>query len=107
LGTDFHAYIAENEGEIIASVFLVIQELPANTNFITGKIGNILNVYTRPEYRMKGIAKQLLNNMIGEARTKNLSYLELLATDEGYPVYKKLGFADKKFTCTPMKLELN
>lgn len=50
---DMIAYIAEENSEIISSVFLIVIEKPANPTFMSGKIGNILNVYTKPEYRKK------------------------------------------------------
>lgn len=48
---DMIAYIAEENNKIISSVFLLIIEKPSNPSFMSGKIGDILNVYTSPEYR--------------------------------------------------------
>jgi len=81
-------------------------ERPANPSFPTGKIGNILNVYTRPEYRRRGLAGRLMDMMREDAKQYNLSYLELLATQEGYPLYVKKGFHDYKSKCTEMRVEL-
>lgn len=106
LGKDFIAFLAE-EGELfVASVFLVISEKPANLNFITGKTGTILNVYTQPEYRRQGLAGQLMKLAMEEAGKHNLSYLELSASKDGYPLYRKLGFAETKSNFTPMKYNL-
>ena len=106
LGRDFMAYIAEENGEIVSSVFLVMIEKPANPNFMTGKIGNVLNVFTKPEYRRQGLANRLLKTMIEEAKSKRISYLELMATEQGYPLYKKLGFEEAKSHAVAMKLDL-
>lgn len=94
LQRDFIAYIAQDSGQSIASVFLVIQEKPANPRFITGRTGLIINVYTREKYRRCGIAKQLLNKVIDEARTLALSYIELTATEAGKGLYSSLGFVN-------------
>ena len=96
LGTDFIAYIAETDGNIIATAFLAIKEVPANPAFITGKTGTVLNVFTYPEYRRKGIATELLKRLIEEAKAQNLSYIELSATESGKPLYEKLGFQTKQ-----------
>ncbi len=101
---DFIAYIANDLERWIAGAFLVISEKPANPNFITGKTGVILNVYTRPEHRKQGIATRLLTELIREAGALNLSYLELSSTREGEPVYRKLGF--KEFHYKELRLNL-
>ncbi len=106
LDRDFIAYIANDLDRGIAGAFLVISEKPANPNFITGKTGVILNVYTRPEYRKQGIASRLLTELIREARTLNLSYLELSSTREGEPVYRKLGFKEKELHYKELQLNL-
>lgn len=106
IGKDFSAYIAEEDGEFISSVFLVVLEKPANPHMITGKIGNILNVYTKPEYRRNGLAGQLLRSAIEEAEKMELSNIELSASKLGYSLYKSLGFEEIKSEYVPMKLIL-
>jgi len=106
LNSSFIALLAEQEGQAISTVFMVVVERPANPDFITGKIATILNVYTYPDYRCKGIATKLLTMMINEARAMNISYLELSATDSGKPLYEKLGFVCKQSKNTEMRLKL-
>jgi len=103
---DMIAYIAEENNEIISSVFLVIIEKPSNPSFMSGKIGDILNVYTKPEYRKQGIARQLMKLAIDESKKMNLSYLELKATKDGFNLYKKLGFVEEQSPYVPMKIRL-
>jgi N-acetylglutamate synthase and related acetyltransferases len=103
---DMIAYIAEENSEIISSVFLVVIEKPANPTFISGKIGNILNVYTKTEYRKKGIAGQLLKLAINDAREMKLSFLELKSTKAGYNLYKELGFEEERSGYIQMKFKL-
>ena len=47
---------------------LVINKLPANPHFLSGKTATILNVYTVPEYRRLGIATRVLRHIIDIAR---------------------------------------
>ena len=103
---DMIAYIAEENNEIISSVFLVIIEKPSNPSFMSGKIGNILNVYTKPQYRKQGIAGQLLKLVIDESKGMNLAYLELKSTKEGFNLYKELGFIEEQSSYIPMKFNL-
>lgn len=105
IGGYFIAYLAETDFNTIAAAFLVITEKPANPTFITGKTGILLNVFTYPEYRKKGIATALLKCLIKEAKTQNLSYIELSATKSGKPLYEKFGFQIKNSRYTEMKLQ--
>lgn len=103
----FAALIEDDNGNVVSSAFLVITEMPANLSWPTGRIGKILNVLTYPSYRKKGYATAAMNLLIEEAKKKDLSYIELSASDLGKPLYKKLGFIEKNSSqFTPMKLTL-
>lgn len=106
IGNDFFAILAEDDGKVVSTAFLVITEKPANTSFITGKTGTLLNVFTYKEFRRKGFALKVVQYIIEEARRLNLSLIELSATENGHPLYKKLGFAEKKTKYTSMTLQL-
>jgi predicted GNAT family N-acyltransferase len=54
----------------------------------------------------EGIATLILKELIAEAKRLNVSYIELSATADGRPVYKKLGFVEKQSKYTDMKLKL-
>ena len=106
LGRDCFAYLAEEQGAAMACAFLILSEKPANPSFPTGKIGTLMNVYTLPAQRRKGYARALLERMIADSRQMGLSYLELKATEDGLPLYQKLGFSQEASDYTPMRLVL-
>ncbi len=58
----------------------------------TGKKAYIMNMYTRPEYRRKGIAIKTLELLVADAKSRNVSAISLEATDMGRPLYEKYGF---------------
>ena len=60
----------------------------------TGRKGYIMNMYTRPEYRRKGIAFHTLDLLVQDARAKGVTFISLEATASGYPLYEKYGFSD-------------
>lgn len=102
---DFIAVIAKHPtGKIASAAFLIIQERPANPSFITGLTGTLLNVVTYPEFRRKGIASQVIGEIINEARQKGVSSIDLYATDDGRGLYKKLGFVEPSYTSMRLKL---
>ncbi|BBF44043.1 histone acetyltransferase HPA2 and related acetyltransferases [Lachnospiraceae bacterium KM106-2] len=102
---DLFCYIAEEEGRLIGSAFLIVIEKPANLSFPHGRVGTVLNVYTDKEYRNKGIAKNLMKMLIEDGKKMGLDYVSLEATKAGYPVYKKVGFQEEKSEYISMKYD--
>ena len=58
----------------------------------TGQKAYIMNMFTKPEYRRKGIAYKTLDLLIAEAKRKDITSISLEATDMGRPLYEKYGF---------------
>lgn len=52
----------------------------------------VMNMYTRPEYRRRGVAFQVLGLLVAAAREKGIAHISLEATEEGRPLYEKYGF---------------
>lgn len=52
----------------------------------------IMNMYTSPGYRRRGIAYKILDLLVKEAGNRNISCISLEATDMGRPLYEKYGF---------------
>ena len=52
----------------------------------------ILNVYTEPEFRKQGIARQIMSTILTWTREHGLRSVNLHASAEGRPLYEKLGF---------------
>ena len=58
----------------------------------TGENGYIMNMYTRPAYRRRGIAYRMLELLVAAARERGVSRITLEATRMGRPLYEKYGF---------------
>lgn len=58
----------------------------------SGRKAYIMNMYTRPEYRRRGIAYHTLDLLVKEIRRRGITSISLEATDMGRPLYKKYGF---------------
>jgi GNAT superfamily N-acetyltransferase len=52
----------------------------------------VLNVYTYPEFRRRGLAKQLMQTIIDACRSAGLRTIWLHASEHGRPIYSSLGF---------------
>ena len=105
LGKKLIAFVARAEGRLVAAAYLLIIEKPANPFFLNGLDSEVLSVYTEEGYRGKGICTNLMRNMIDYAAEHKISRIDLMATDEGYPIYKKLGFEDKVQKYKDMRLD--
>jgi GNAT superfamily N-acetyltransferase len=66
--------VAEYDGKIIATGDAVVWQKPAMYGEVeSGKLGNLLNFYTVPKARTKGVGTQLLNELIKETRSLGLN----------------------------------
>jgi acetyltransferase len=106
LNKDLIVYVARNEVDIVSCAFLLIVEKPMSPSFITGKTGTVLNVYTKPEYRHRGYAKELMTMMLENAVAQDVSVIELKSTEDGYSLYKSVGFEDVRAKYHNMKIVL-
>ncbi len=104
-GTGFFAFLAEVDGQVVSTVYCALSDRPASPTYYTGKAATVLNVYTRPDYRRRGIAAALLRETVAEARRLGVSELELTATPDGKPLYEKFGFVEPKYTYMQLKLK--
>lgn len=94
------AWPNEFRNEIVAGVGLQLRNvLPHPVGEPGGEISIgeghhaiIINVFTEPEWRRRGIAKLLMEQIIAWARTERLDRLVLHASDEGRALYAKMGF---------------
>lgn len=58
----------------------------------TGKNASIMNMYTKPTHRRKGIATDILQKSLEEAKIRDVSRITLEATKYGMDLYRKNGF---------------
>lgn len=58
----------------------------------TGRKAYIMNMYTKPEYRRKGIAFKTLDLLVKDAMERGITAISLEATKMGRPLYEKYGF---------------
>lgn len=76
----------------VACATLCYYETIPTLSHPTGHRAHMMNVYTVPEARRQGIARQLLTGLIEEARSRGVTEILLDATDAGRPLYESLGF---------------
>jgi GNAT superfamily N-acetyltransferase len=60
--------------------------------FAKGRHAIVLNVFTEPEWRKRGVAVLLMNEILGWARNEKLDRLVLHASPEARSLYERMGF---------------
>ncbi len=94
LNKDLFAYVVRDGQAIVSCAFLLVVEKPMSPAFINGRTGTVLNVYTCPSHRRKGYAKAIMEALLNEAREAEIQVIELKSTEDGYPLYRSVGFVD-------------
>ena len=86
------AWVAENDGLIVAMGGLTFYRLPPNDWCPNGHTAYLSAMYTKPGHRKNGIAKQLLGLLMQEAKGRGCERILLHATTMGRPLYENAGF---------------
>lgn len=88
----FLAWLALDEEKIIGTSGMSFVEKPPYYGCPTGRIGLLSSMYTDPEYRRQGIAKELLTRVVEEARAYGCGTVQITASDMGVLLYTNFGF---------------
>ena len=90
---DSHAAWLVFDGEEVVGTGAVsfYQVMPTYHN-PSGKKAYIMNLYTRPAYRRRGIAYRVLELLTAEAEMRQIDAVTLEATAAGRPLYEAFGF---------------
>ena len=84
--------LAIDQGEVIGCASMSYMWIMPTFSHPTGKRAHLMNVYTRDEYRRRGIARQMCEMLIEDAKAKGATEISLDATTMGRPLYESLGF---------------
>jgi len=88
----FRAWLASVGDRVVAGGAIVISPWPAHPYDLECRRATILNVYTYPEYRRRGIARRLMQTMIDWCRREGFARVTLHASPHGRHLYEALGF---------------
>ena len=104
VGTDEYSSVIALEDEyIIAAAGVCFYKKPPSIDGGSGVVGYVTNVYTRKDYRGRGISTQLMRELNDLARKKRVDKLHLGSTGEGVSVYKSVGYQEPRFVNLEIK----
>jgi GNAT superfamily N-acetyltransferase len=87
------AWLAESaDGAPVGSAALLLFPRLPTPAFPARSEGFLSSVYTRPEWRRRGVGRALIEAALGEARALKLGRVRLHATAGGAPLYTAFGF---------------
>jgi GNAT superfamily N-acetyltransferase len=89
----FHAWLAETgEGEVVAGGAVMVVPWPANPRDRKQQRAFLLNVFTEPGFRRRGIARSLVQTIVDWCRDQGFGSVFLHASEAGRLLYQSLGF---------------
>jgi GNAT superfamily N-acetyltransferase len=88
----FQAFVAEVNGRVVATTGLIVRRNPPSAKNLQGREGFVLNVFTVPAFRGRGLATALLERTLAAAREARCGRVVLHASDKAVPIYKRAGF---------------
>jgi len=83
---------------------VVLRSVPGDFNGAAYIEGDVLNMYTIPVARRRGISKMLLLRLIDEAQRQGVSKLALHTTVAGERLYRSVGFHDSVYPYLELEL---
>ena len=87
-------FIALEEGIVAGPGGICLHNHPPSYGVPNGKSACLLNMYTLPEFRGKGVAGKILAALVECAKAAGCCKVFLNASDMGKPLYQKFGFSD-------------
>jgi ribosomal protein S18 acetylase RimI-like enzyme len=92
---DYLAWLAVTTDDlVVAGAGLWLMDWPPHMVGSSSRRGNILNVYTDPQFRRQGLAKSLIQTALDWCKTNQVDFVILHASKEGRGLYESLGFQD-------------
>lgn len=88
----FVSWLAFDGNKIIGTSGMSYVEKPPYFGCPSGKIGLLSSMFTNPDYRRKGIAKELLSRVVKDAKDYGCGAVQITASDMGVKLYADFGF---------------
>jgi GNAT superfamily N-acetyltransferase len=91
-GSYRHWLAMDGSGRVVGGGGVLLTPWPANPHDPCVERAVILNVYTEPEFRRRGVARQVMQVILAWVKARGLRSVNLHASSEGHDLYEALGF---------------
>jgi GNAT superfamily N-acetyltransferase len=86
------SWLAFDGDKIVGTSGMSFAEKPPYFTCPTGRLGILSSMYTDPDYRRMGIATQLLDRVVKEAKDYGCGTIYITASNMGVELYESYGF---------------
>ncbi len=86
------SWLAMDGDTIVGTSGMSFVEKPPYVTCPSGKLGLLSSMFTASNYRRRGIAKELLDRVVDEARKYVCGSVHITASDMGVKLYTAYGF---------------
>lgn len=100
---DYRGWVVEvqvgSKAQIVAGGGLLLRRIspfPDDEGWVSTseKQAHVLNVFVEEDYRGQGMARLIMTTILDWCAQENIKSITLNASEDGKPLYEKLGFAD-------------
>ena len=88
----FVSWLVMDGEKIVGTSGMSFVEKPPYFGCPSGKMGLLSSMFTDPNYRRRGIARELLSRVVEEARKYGCGTVQITASDMGVLLYTDFGF---------------
>jgi ribosomal protein S18 acetylase RimI-like enzyme len=85
-------WLTEKDGRVVAGAGMLLMDFPPHWMDPEPVRAYLLNVYVAPEFRGRGLARELLEMAVNDARRRGIKVVSLHASKFGRPLYERNGF---------------
>lgn len=89
---EHYAIVAFDDGIFVATGGICFYDILPTYHNPTGRKAYIINMFTKPEYRGRGIATEILDRLVKKSISNRVRFISLEATASGKSIYEKYGF---------------
>ncbi|EHB68544.1 MULTISPECIES: GNAT family N-acetyltransferase [Paenibacillus] len=89
---NWYIWVAEENGLLVSNMYIELIHKVPRPGRITYPFAYMTNVYTKPDFRGKGIGSRLISKINEWAKENRYEFIIVWPSDEGVDFYKKHGY---------------
>ncbi len=84
--------VTQDDDSVIAGAGMLLLDWSPSPMDQSAWRGYVMNVYVRPDFRRRGLARKLMATILDHCRAQNIRVVALHASAQGRALYESLGF---------------
>jgi ribosomal protein S18 acetylase RimI-like enzyme len=88
----YRGWLVEGAGRAVAGGGIFMAEWPSHPRGVQTRRVEIVNIYTDPEHRRRGLARLVMQTILAWCRAEGFCTVVLHASKDGRALYESLGF---------------